>query len=597
MATYTSNFSSGWASLNVEVTTQSQSVADNSSYLKCVMYIHKISSCSSYNLGGATVALNINGNTLYSSDSIDIRNLAVGSNQILCTKYITVYHNGDGTKSVSCSGYIASGVGLGTASTTGTYTCSTIPRQATITSATSFNDEENPTIYYSNNAGNNVSALQACISLDGSTDDISYRDISKSESQYTFELTDDERNLLINSCTTANSRNVTFIIRTKFTDANCYSEMTKTFNIINANPTLEVSVKDTNKDTVDLTGDETIIVKGKSSMTASATAQALKGATITSYKITNGNKVINSNSGEFTNVENDTFNFSVTDSRGNTTTQTVVCSIVDYFDATINFEANITVDGEINVNISGNYFNGKFGSKSNYINVYYRYKTYGGDYSSWKSATRTLSGNTYKAYSTVTGLDYKSKYIVQARAYDRLTTKVSNEITLNCLPVFDWSETDFHFNVPIYVQGNPLIDLIYPVGSIYMSVNNTNPGLLIGGSWEEWGKGCVPVGVDENDTDFSTVEKTGGEKKHTLTKSEVPNATGAITFHGSGSNGTSVQGTEGVFSNGTSINGYSYNAKTGAWSVGKVNLDLGFGGGSHNNIQPYITCYMWKRVA
>lgn len=597
MATYTSNFSSGWASLNVEVTTQSQSVADNSSYLKCVMYIHKISSCSSYNLGGATVALNINGNTLYSSDSIDIRNLAVGSNQILCTKYITVYHNADGTKSVSCSGYIASGVGLGTASTTGTYTCSTIPRQATITSATSFNDEENPTIYYSNNAGNNVSALQACISLDGSNADIKYRDISKSESQYTFELTDDERNLLINSCTTANSRNVTFILRTKFTDANYYSEMTKTFTIANAKPTLTVSVKDTNSNAVKLTGNDSTIIKGFNTMAVSATAEAKKGATITSYKITNGNKVINSNSGEFSNTESNKFEFSVTDSRGNIVTQTVQCSMVDYLNVTTTMDANITVDGVITATIKGNYYNGSFGKESNTINVYYRYKANSDDYGSWKSATATANGNAYTSSVTISGLDYRNKYTVQAMVYDKLRTTYSNEPTLNCLPVFDWSETDFNFNVPIYIQGNPLVDLIYPVGSIYMSVNNTNPGLLIGGDWEEWGKGCVPVGVDENDTDFSTVEKTGGEKKHTLTKSEVPNATGAITFHGSGSNGTSVQGTEGVFSNGTSINGYSYNAKTGAWSVGKVNLDLGFGGGSHNNIQPYITCYMWKRVA
>lgn len=57
----------------------------------------------------------------------------------------------------------------------------------------------------------------------------------------------------------------------------------------------------------------------------------------------------------------------------------------------------------------------------------------------------------------------------------------------------------------------------YPVGSIYMSVNNTNPSTLFGGTWVAWGSGKVPVGVDTSDTDFDTVEKTGGAKSHSYT--------------------------------------------------------------------------------
>lgn len=64
--------------------------------------------------------------------------------------------------------------------------------------------------------------------------------------------------------------------------------------------------------------------------------------------------------------------------------------------------------------------------------------------------------------------------------------------------------------------------LIYPIGSIYMSVNNTNPTSLFGGIWVSWGSGRVPVGVNEDDSDFATVEKTGGEKKHTLVLAEIP---------------------------------------------------------------------------
>jgi len=63
-------------------------------------------------------------------------------------------------------------------------------------------------------------------------------------------------------------------------------------------------------------------------------------------------------------------------------------------------------------------------------------------------------------------------------------------------------------------SGNLDFDLIYPVGSIYMSVNSTNPSVMFGGTWESWGSGKVPVGVNTEETEFNTVEKTGGEKTH-----------------------------------------------------------------------------------
>ena len=125
---------------------------------------------------------------------------------------------------------------------------------------------------------------------------------------------------------------------------------------------------------------------------------------------------------------------------------------------------------------------------------------------------------------------------------------------------------------------------IYPVGSIYMSVNNINPSLLFGGTWETWGNGRVPVGVDTSQDEFNTVEKTGGEKTHKLTVNEMPSHSHSYslyTYIGSGTMwGTLNDGTSGDKNNNT-------NTTTG--SAG--------GGQAHNNLQPYITCYMWKRTA
>ena len=127
-----------------------------------------------------------------------------------------------------------------------------------------------------------------------------------------------------------------------------------------------------------------------------------------------------------------------------------------------------------------------------------------------------------------------------------------------------------------------IFDLIYPVGSIYMSVNNTDPGTLFGGTWTAWGAGRVPVGVDTNDTAFDTVEETGGEKTHTLTTTEIPSHShGYLDYW-------SVQGGTG------SNKAVSYDTTEGL--SGQETAAVG-GGGAHNNLQPYITCYMWKRTA
>lgn len=132
MATYTDKFSSGWATLILVVTRDSYSIANNTSKLECVLKIRKDSSCSSYSSSGASISMTIAGTKLYSSSSFDIRSLSVGSTKTLATKYITVKHNSDGTKSVSCKASFKSGVGLGSASISETYKCGDIPRKSTL---------------------------------------------------------------------------------------------------------------------------------------------------------------------------------------------------------------------------------------------------------------------------------------------------------------------------------------------------------------------------------------------------------------------------------------------------------------------------------
>jgi hypothetical protein len=174
--------------------------------------------------------------------------------------------------------------------------------------------------------------------------------------------------------------------------------------------------------------------------------------------------------------------------------------------------------------------------------------------------------------------------------------------------------------IKAYVDGKSFnIDKAYPVGAIYMSVNATNPGSLLGGTWVAWGTGRVPVGVDTTQAEFNTPQKTGGSKyldshRHdngTLTTSEkalsgtidIRTLTGGsqgFPVHSSGILSYDVQG-------GISLNS-NVEIKTAARNADRIAIDAkhdhpvtgntGYSGsGNSGNLPPYITCYMWRRTA
>ena len=140
------------------------------------------------------------------------------------------------------------------------------------------------------------------------------------------------------------------------------------------------------------------------------------------------------------------------------------------------------------------------------------------------------------------------------------------------------------FNSDIKTVGK----LMYPVGSIYLSVKNTNPSYFFGGTWVAWGTGRVPVGVNASDNDFKTVEKTGGEKTHKLTTAEMPSHN-----HDFGNPRKFAMVDTGQMDYGW---GTHFENSTGYRSTAS-NMNNTGGNGAHNNLQPYITCYMWKRTS
>ncbi len=140
--------------------------------------------------------------------------------------------------------------------------------------------------------------------------------------------------------------------------------------------------------------------------------------------------------------------------------------------------------------------------------------------------------------------------------------------------------------------------LMYPVGAIYQSVVSTDPGTLFGGTWAALGAGRVLVGIDAGDADFDTVEETGGEKTHTLTEAEMPVHTHIQDQHRhqilrersatTGSQATQIARTADTSSTVDTAIYTEYTTPT--------NQNAG-SGSAHNNVQPYIVVYRWKRTA
>lgn len=123
---------------------------------------------------------------------------------------------------------------------------------------------------------------------------------------------------------------------------------------------------------------------------------------------------------------------------------------------------------------------------------------------------------------------------------------------------------------------------IYPVGAIFISVNNTNPSELFGGTWKVFATGRTLVGVDTSQNEFNVAEKAGGEKSHKLTIKEIPSHTHGLRTTSSNSIDT----------------GYALRPEANLkFRYDKAYNSAEGGGNAHNNLQPYVTVFMWKRTA
>jgi len=338
---------------------------------------------------------------------------------------------------------------------------------------------------------------------------------------------------------------------------------------------------------------------------------------------------------EIDDVLDDTASVYAIDSRGIETQIDQTLNMTEYSGPLIS-AASIArtnnVDEETTLTFNGTYENWTGLSTNNSIQTaQYRYKEVGGSYGSYIALTLdTNTGGNYTFSDTIngdegtSGFDTTKSYMIEISITDQLET-ITTEVTLNSAQpiLWKWKNTlksligigkkpdttmdhgsidaagDINADGGFKIDGSDIFEKIYPVGAIYMSVSSTNPATLFGGTWVAWGAGRVPVGIDTSDSAFDSVEETGGAKTHTLTEDEMPSHEhrvddrrtdiGDVHVY-SRWNGSNPAGSGSLRTQWDDVGG-PYSVYNGLYAVSTGSDD------PHNNLQPYIVCYMWKRTA
>ena len=428
----------------------SQSVANNSSVVG--WHLQLIASGGSISSSASKAwAVTVNGSNYSGSNTVGISN---GQTKTLASGSTTIGHNADGTKSFSFSfsqqfDINYSGVGwIGTKSGSGSGTLTTIPRTSSV-SSTNANIGENITItinrasssfthtltYAFNNLSGTIATKTSSTSVSWTLPTSFYAQIPNSKSSWGRVICD-----TYNGSTKIGSSECRFDVYVKESSNK---------------PGISATVKDINATTKTLTGDENKLIKYYSTAQFSITSTPKNSATTKSININyNGNNLTggsgNTWTDHFSNVSTGSFPCSVTDTRNFTSSITVNKTLINYVKITCALSvSNPTASGSCTLTINGNYFNGSFGSTSNTLTVQYKK-----DNGSWTNATATKNGNTYTATVSLTGLDYTKAFTFQARATDKLATATTATKTVKSTPIFDWGSDDFHFHVPVSINGN-----------------------------------------------------------------------------------------------------------------------------------------------
>lgn len=611
----TTNESHG-RSVKLSWSLSSQSVENNQSTLS--WSITGAGSASGWVMTGGFKAV-INGTTVYSTSTDTRIQLYNGTSVASGTTKIT--HNADGTKSFSLS--IEAGVYTYAVSVTasGTHTLDTIPRASTV-SATNTNLNSASTITITRASSSFTHTLT--YSFGSTTGTIVSKTTSTSVSWTpALTLANQIPNAVSGTCTITCD---TYNGSTKIGSKTCTLTLTVPASV---KPTM-TSVTATRVDG-DVPAAWAIYVQNKSKATVTINGAAgAYGSTISSYSISGGG--YSSTASSFTTgllaaSGTITFTAKVTDSRGRVSdAKTVRISVIAYSAPSFTSYLSQRATSAGVVNDDGTYIRGLISysyascSGKNTVTCATYYKK--SSASSWTNANKRFSSGT--AFTFGGGaISTESSYDVKYTITDAFTTVTILDMVSTATVLMDFkaggkgiaigkvSEKDKTLEIAdsweLEVHGKKLIDYIYPIGSIYLSVNSTSPATLFGGSWTQL-KDRFLLGAGSTYSSGAT----GGAATHKLSVAEMPShAHDTPFFNNMTNNGEMKSDFIGVFGKGvTASQALKDTGQTSTmemWWINQTNTAEGNewayltsakgSGSAHNNMPPYLVVYMWKRTA
>lgn len=567
----------------------SQSTPGNASAIRYYAYVGSV---GNYSGGGVSAPVYINGTNVGS-----FSNIGPNSNTLIGYLDVIVPHNAEGKATASYTASADTSWNLGDANISGSFPLPTIPRADSIISPTNLTIGKTTTI----NISQNSTSFRHKLRYDFGT--LSEEFATNVANSYQWTVPETFYAQIPNNV----SGQGTFYCYT-YSGNDLIGTTTTPFTVYvdsdEAKPTISFGYT-TDIISQSLTGYVDGIVKGVSNINYTITGTAKHNSTISKYYLSKVSGALQEtqSTGSISKVDSDKLYTSVKDSRGlsSDTLQVDFEHYVEYIPLTV---TNISVtrenelSGKAHLNLTGNYFNDSFGATDNTLTVQLRYKAKGT--SVWETTSditedAVILNNTFSITDLLIGENFSTdnSYDIEVILKDKVnvngitfseslsegtpTFRIRrNDVWYKGIKLLEYSDSQIKINV----------DLAHPVGSLYFSTDPTNPSQLFGGEWEQWGKGRVPVGIDTNDSDFNTVEKTGGEKTHKLTVQEL-----ASHSHGfQGGSALFAQPNQGIKGLGPG----SYWVE----GVGAISSTSNAGGDQpHNNLQPYITCYIWKRTA
>lgn len=588
-------------SITLSWTLSSQSIEKNTSTIAWTLKGSGSSGGGSWVMSGAFKAV-INGNTVYSSDT----RIQLKKDQVIASGSTTIAHNADGTKSFSLS--CQAGVYTYAVSVTasGTHTLNTIPRASSV-SATNVNMGSATKIAISRASSSFTHTLT--YKFGSSTGTIVSKTTFTSVSWTpAMSLANQIPKAVSGSCTITCD---TYSGSTKVGSKTCTLTLTVPATVKPTITSLGVTRVDGTVPT-----DWGIYVQSKSKTTLTINGAAGSyGSTISSYSISGGGFSSTESSfttGFLTTSGTITFTAKVTDSRGRVSdAKTVSISVVAYAAPSFTDYLSQRAISDGTANDDGTYIRSIISysystceNKNTVTRATYYKKS---SASTWTNANKSFSSGTAFVFGGG-AISTESSYDVKYTITDAFTTVTIYDTVSTAAVLMDFKAggkgiaigkvaekdnvVEIANNWELEIHGKKLVDYIYPIGSIYMSVNATSPANLFGGSWTQL-KDRFLLGAGST----YIAGSTGGAATHKLTVAEMPSHNHSFK-DGSHTFLWGQNKTNNVYLNNASAVAGKTPGNSAMTSQNIWNSTNSSGNTSaHNNMPPYLAVYMWKRTA